>query len=338
MLPVRRVQDLDETPTELLWMIVGLWTAGAVGIVGGEPKSYKSFLALDLAVAVASGAPCLRRFEVSLTGRVLIYAAEDSPGEVRRRLKGIALAAGVDFESLDIHIITVPVLRLDRLDDREELYQTVATLRPRLLILDPLVRLHGGDENAVADMAPLLAYLRQLQRALGVAVLLVHHARKGGAHLRAGQALRGSSELHAWGDSNLYVRRKGAHLRLTPEHRTAPSGEDVWVELVVKGAAVALAVRTTPVETTSDEVTPSQRVEQALSAAASPLSQRQLRSLCKMQAAKLCEVLKVLVKSGRASKTAAGYVATGRDQAQQLLFPAISGELKGNGNGKRIPA
>jgi hypothetical protein len=41
-----------------------LWSEQAVGIVGGEPKCCKSFLALDLAVAVAYGTPCLRHFSV----------------------------------------------------------------------------------------------------------------------------------------------------------------------------------------------------------------------------------------------------------------------------------
>lgn len=44
---------------------------------------------------------------------------------------------------------------------------------------------------------------------------------KGGAKMRAGQALRGSSEFHAWGDSNLYLRRHGEQLTLTVEHRAA---------------------------------------------------------------------------------------------------------------------
>ena len=40
---------------------------------------------------------------------------------------------------------------------------------------------------------------------------------------RPGQALRGSSELHGWGDSNLYMRRRGAQLTLSTEHRAAAS-------------------------------------------------------------------------------------------------------------------
>ena len=61
-LPVRRAHELDAQPEEQRWLIEGLWSAEAVGILGGEPKCCKSFLALDMAVAVASGASCLRRF------------------------------------------------------------------------------------------------------------------------------------------------------------------------------------------------------------------------------------------------------------------------------------
>ena len=71
-----------------------------MGILGGEPKCCKTFLALDLAVSVASGTPCLRRFAVRRTGPVLLFPAEDSLAEVRRRLEGICSAAGVRTSSL----------------------------------------------------------------------------------------------------------------------------------------------------------------------------------------------------------------------------------------------
>ena len=74
-------------------------------------------------------------------------------------LHGIARAAGARFEALDIAVIDVPALRLDHPDDRRRLQQTVERIAPRLLILDPLVRLHGVDENAVADVAPNLRLL-----------------------------------------------------------------------------------------------------------------------------------------------------------------------------------
>jgi RecA-family ATPase len=227
LLPVEPAWRLAERAEEHRWLVTGLWGEQAVGIVGGEPKCCKSFLALDLAVAVASGTPCLRRFAVPQAGRVLLFAAEDALHIVRRRLEGICAAAGVALADLDIQVITSPTLRLDLEADRRNLADTVATLQPRLLILDPFVRLHRIDENASGEVAPLLAFLRELQRRHGTAVLVVHHAKKGGGSLRTGQALRGSSEFHAWGDSNLYLGRNGDEIALAVERLAEPAPEGV---------------------------------------------------------------------------------------------------------------
>src|SRR5580692_11221248 len=78
LLPVEPAWRLAERKEEHRWLFAGLWSEQAVGIVGGEPKCCKSFLALDIAVAVAAGIPCLRRFAVPRPGRVLLYAAEDA--------------------------------------------------------------------------------------------------------------------------------------------------------------------------------------------------------------------------------------------------------------------
>jgi hypothetical protein len=59
---------------------------------------------------------------------------------------------GLDLAHVDIHVITAPVLRLDRGADRARLLETTKRLRPRLLLLDPLVRLHGIDENHAGEV------------------------------------------------------------------------------------------------------------------------------------------------------------------------------------------
>ena len=237
--PTRSPADLEDRPKARRWMIEALWSEQGVGIIGGEPKCGKSFLALDLAVAVAAGVPCLRRFAAAQPGPVLLFAAEDAGHIVRTRLEGIARAADADFETLDIAVIDVPVLRLDHRQDRQRLLETVERVGPRLVVLDPLVRLHGVDENTVAEIAPILGFLRDLQRRFETAVLLVHHARKSGA-TRPGQALRGSSELHAWGDSNLYLRRRDKQIVMTVEHRAAPGLNDIEIELADDGQGPAL--------------------------------------------------------------------------------------------------
>ena len=305
-LPVEPAWRLAERDPELRWLVTQLWSHDAVGIVGGEPKCCKSFLALDIAVAVAAGVPCLRRFAVPDPGRVLLYAAEDAHPIVRRRLEGIAAAAGVDLRDLDIQVITAPTLRLDLAADRVSLQEAVANLQPRLLILDPFVRLHRIDENASGEVAPLLAYLRELQRRYALAVLVVHHAKKGAGNVRAGQALRGSSEFHAWGDSNLYLRRDGEALMLSVEHRAAPALKPMKIELAEAGEALALQpVQSTdapaPVPSSLDE-----RITTALAAAVSPLPFAELRSKCRVRAATLYQRLAVLTSTGRVVKCGEG--------------------------------
>ena len=310
MLPVEPAYRLAERADEHRWLVTGLWLEQAVGIVGGEPKCGKSFLALDLAVSVASGTPCLRRFVVPKAGRVLLYAAEDALHIVRRRLDGIAIAAGMMLANLDIQVITAPVLRLDLEVDRRNLAETVDRLRPRLLILDPFVRLHRIDENASGEVAPLLAYLRELQRRYGAAVLVVHHAKKGGACVRAGQALRGSSEFHAWGDSNLYLRRDGEELTLTVEHRAAASSRPLIIELAQNGLALALEVveRAKPVAVTTLSL--DERITTVLAEAQKPLPFADLRAKCRVRAATLHERIGLLAAAGRIVKTVDGYHLT----------------------------
>jgi hypothetical protein len=318
-LPITRVDALAPAPREPHWLVEGLWADQAVGIVGGEPKCGKTFLALDLALAVASGAPALRHFPVPKPGPVLLFCAEDPPDTVRRRLDGIAAAAGVALTGLELHLITAAYLRLDSPTHRQALRESVEALRPRLLVLDPFVRLHRIDENAAQQVAPLLAYLRHLQRLFHTAVLLVHHARKGGASLRAGQALRGSSELHAWGDSNLYLRRRHERIVLHVEHRAAAAPADVPLEL--RQAEHALALALAPPDSLVDEPAsrsastpsdPAARVLHALAQASRPLSRAQLRDAARLRTHTLGELLRELVAAGRIHHTDAGYCIPAR--------------------------
>lgn len=308
-LPTVRAALLAEPEKSLEpWLIEGLWMREAVGIIGGEPKCGKSFLALDLAAAVASGAACLRHFPARQRGPVLLYAAEDAASIVRRRLEGIAHAAGIGFETLDVHVITVPTLRLDRREHREALRATVALLRPLLLVLDPFVRLHAIDENVAGEVAPLLGFLRSLQRDHRTAVALVHHARKGAGHERGGQALRGSSELHAWGDSNLYLRRSGQNIYLAIEHRAAPGTDSLQLTLKVNPPALALElVDKASAQPFLQAPSRCERIKQILSEAGTPLTQRQLRDVARMRASHVSDALAHLVATGRVIRSAEGY-------------------------------
>ena len=315
LLPVEPAWRLAECSEQQRWLVEGLWSEEAVGIIGGEPKCCKSFMALDLATAVASGTPCLRRFAVKRPGRVLLYPAEDAAHVVRRRLEGICEAASISLAKLDVQVITAPSLRLDLEADRANLDETIARLKPRLLILDPFVRLHRIDENVSGDVAPLLAFLRDLQRRHALAVALVHHARKGAGAARAGQALRGSSEFHAWGDSNLYLRRDSDdRLTLSVEHRAAAAIEAVTLELAQRGTALALEPiscdRPSERRTETDSV--DQRITEALADSNQPRPFADLRTSCRVRTTTLYQRLAAMTEAGLIIKSPAGYSLAAR--------------------------
>jgi AAA domain len=317
-LPVVRVADLASDEIAARWLVEQLWCASSVGVIGGAPKCAKTWLGLDMALSVATGTPCLGRYAVPQSGPVLVYLAEDALPVVRQRIGGMARHRGLDLAGVEIDAITAQVLRLDRERDRSRLLETTKRLRPRLLVLDPLVRLHGIDENNAGEVAELLAYFRSLQRQFDLSVVLVHHTRKSGAvGVAAGQGLRGSSDIHAFGDSNLYLRRNRERLILASEHRAAPAAAPVYLELVATDA------ETVHLEVVGDFGEHS-RAEQHddkrrslgervldLLAGGAVLTRVKLRDSLGVKNERLGEALESLERAGRLCRTPAGWQRVG---------------------------
>jgi hypothetical protein len=306
MLPVVHVAELPSDEIAERWLVEQLWCANSVGVIGGAPKCAKTWLGLDIALSVATGTPCLGKYNVPERGPVLVYLAEDALRSVRERIDGMARHRGLDLSEVEIQVITVPVLRLDQERDRTRLWETARRLRPRLLVLDPLVRLHGIDENRAGEVAELLAYFRSLQRELGLSVLLVHHTRKNaGDGVAAGQGLRGSSDIHAFGDSNLYLRRTEQHLILSSEHRAAPASSPVYLRLAVSDAtATHLEVITGPDGENGCGL--EERVLDLL-AHGEVLTRTRLRDALAVNNERLGKALDSLERAGRIGRTARGW-------------------------------
>jgi len=305
MLPVVRIGDLPPANQTQRWLVDQLWGDASVGVIGGAPKCAKTWLGLDLALSVATGTACLGTFAVPRSGPVLVYLAEDALPTVRERVAGMARQRGLDLAAIDLHVITAPTLLLDREPHRTQLFATARQLRPRLLLLDPLVRLHALDENHAGEIAGLLAYFRHLQRQLAVAVMLVHHTRKNTAGVAAGQTLRGSGDLHAFGDSNLYLRRTREHLVLVTEHRAAPAPPPITLQLLTSAAD------RTHLQVTTDLPQPvrpplQDQVLDLLPPGVS-FTRAKLRDQLGVKNERLGQALEALERAGRLHRTAAGW-------------------------------
>ncbi len=306
-LAVVQVAAVESDGEGTSWLVDGLWEEEGVGILGGAPKSCKSWLALDLAFSVATGTPALGKYNVQRPGPVLVFAAEDQPARVRTRLEGFAALRGQNLERTPLHLIVENTLRLDDGRDQRRLAQTVGHYRPRLLVLDPFVRLHRIDENSAQEVSRVLAYLRELQREHHVAILVVHHSRKAGANgEQAGLSLRGSGDFHAWGESNLYLRRRRGALELAVEQRNAAAMEPIQLALRADGNSPPHLQVVCTASKCNDLAALKRQVVEILGRQNEPKTQQWLRATLRVRLQRLQGALRELEDEGTIQRTAAG--------------------------------
>lgn len=316
VLPAQKASDISSEINKPRWLIEDLWLDEGVGFIGGEPKTCKTFMTLEMAVAVASGKLCLRHYEVKSPGSVLIFSAEDSSIIIKRRLSTICSASKVHLAELDINLITTPVLRIDTQDGQTALRRTIEQYKPKLLVLDPFIRLHRIDENLSSEVSPILAYLRELQKIHSTAIAVVHHARKRSGNSRAGQSLRGSSEFHAWYDSHLYLSRAGEHmLRLDVEHRSEPSKDNISLKICISDESVFLEKSTNSTQneiietgSKSESLSIKERIITFLNNMDSPQSLNTIRDFCKTRKITVSQELSQLINMGAVKRHDFGYM------------------------------
>lgn len=313
ILPVRRANELDIQLPEHSWLIHSIWSYGAVGIIGGPAKCCKSWLGIDMAVSVASGSPCLGRFEVQRPGPALIFMAEDAICAVRSRIEALCAHRQLDIDRLNLYVITASTLRLDLIRDQKRLQATLAAFKPRLLLLDPLVRLHRLDENSATDISNLLGFVREMQRSYDTAIVLVHHTSKK-QYAQPGQALRGSSDLHAFGDSNAYLARHKDQIILSLEHRAAKPPDPIELKLVSlpDGSTTHLEISSPSKRKTDSSL--AERIVALLLHAAKPLSRTTIRKHLQVNNQRLGQTLQSLDRQGLILKTPTGWLYSSAHQ------------------------
>jgi hypothetical protein len=200
----RRFQELSLDELSELdapkWLVHELIPDGGLAVVYGQPKSCKTFWALDLALSVATG----RSFHGVETrpGRVTYVAAEGG----RVRLGERALAWKRVHRADRTASWKLVAERVD-LTNEKEVTQFIAALDgPReLIVIDTLARCMSGDENSQKDMGAFVAGCDRIREATGAAVLVVHHEGKD-----AGKGARGSNVLRGALDTSIRVRKEGS--------------------------------------------------------------------------------------------------------------------------------
>jgi len=197
-LPFQRL-DLDGPVPEYDWLVQDLIAKGDVVMVAGDPGVGKSWLTHDLALCVAGLRNEWLGMEVHGNGPVVIVDQENPQVTARKRLALLGMEQKTAV-SANLHYLWYQGVRLDT--QAEMLFEYCEIVRPRLLILDSISRMHFKNENSAEDMNPLMnGGIYPIARELETTVILIHHlAKHGGA--------RGSTALPAATDLNLSVRQQ----------------------------------------------------------------------------------------------------------------------------------
>lgn len=194
---VKQFRLLDEAELRALpdptWLVGGVIPEGGFIELHGPPGTYKSFLAVDLAMSIATGsewAGCAVK-----QGPVVYVAAEGASG-YKLRLPSWRSARGSDEEG-QIYMLPEAVQLLD--GSEVEAFLTAVRERepkPVLVVIDTLSRCFvGEDENSAKSMSLLVAAVDRVRRETGATVLLIHHTNKTGKAERGSIALRGAVDM-----------------------------------------------------------------------------------------------------------------------------------------------
>jgi len=189
------------------WMIDKVLPVGSFSALYGPPGSFKSFIALDIAEAIATGRTWMGN-EVTEPGAVL-YLCGEGFGGVGARIKAIKQHHGTK-DGAPIYVIRHQLNLRSSIEDFNALMIAVENLVTelgidfKLIIIDTLARAFGGgNENDSSDMGSFIASCGNIQKIVqGCALMILHHSGKD-----ATKGLRGHSSLLGAVDTELELIR-----------------------------------------------------------------------------------------------------------------------------------
>jgi hypothetical protein len=208
-------------------LVHGLLYRGTLAQISGQPGSYKSFVAVGIAVSVAMGLPW-EGHAVPESGHVTYVVPEGASG-IRARVLAHCDLSGIDPARLRgrLHFLPEPLYLGNSLNVAEAIEISVEQ-RSALVVLDTRARCTTGlEENSSTEQGRAIDAAERIQRASGATVLAVHHSGRNGDHGRGSNAWDGA----IWSD----LRITGEDLRCRihcEKHKDVPDKCDHHYRLV----------------------------------------------------------------------------------------------------------
>lgn len=217
-----------------IWILEGLIEYGDQVLIAGAPKSGKSLLSSQIALAVTSGGRFLKWQAPSKMQIVYVNL------EIRRANFGERIFAQMGgWENNEIYSSFVAIddmqtIDILNVDERTALQRRIARSKPQLVIFDVLARCHNADEQSQAMKSVMLA-LRVC--AGGAASIVVHHARKAAQGMdnvsQQASDIRGSSAIHGEVDTAIVLTKRsgqGPRFALTFSARNVDVPDEILLD------------------------------------------------------------------------------------------------------------
>lgn len=198
------LHDYADNVRDPEWLIPDILPAQGVGMLYGDSGSYKSFLALDMALCIAHGIPG-QWGAPPVKNDVLFFAGEGPVATAKKRWPAWCEAHDIEFRSDHRFFIHDTVPFYTDTDEWNFVKADLAMLKakPRLIVIDTLARLNTGmDENSSKDMQLIIHFMEQLAQYYECAVLVIHHTGKDQS-----KGARGSSALFAGVEFAAYTKK-----------------------------------------------------------------------------------------------------------------------------------
>jgi len=184
-----RLTTLDEVfqYPEPEYLIHPILIEGTVSVLGAYTGTGKSIAALSIIKSILTGESLWGKYPVTRTGPVLLIDEETPQGFLRERTQKMGFSPGLPFYFLHFQEV-----RLDRDDCFNSLVERIEEVKPLLVVIDSLIRIHRLKEDDAVAMSLVVGRLRRIANS-GTTLLVIHHHRKGEGPLA--QKLRGSSDI-----------------------------------------------------------------------------------------------------------------------------------------------
>jgi len=222
-IPLKLSDIVNKEFGEYKYIVENFIPREGITIIGGAPKSGKSWICLHIMNCIASGTDVFEK--KTHKAKMLVIDEENSLRGLKRRV----LKSFKDVDELPIAVVSQQNFKIDRKEDRKWLIEYMNEEGIELLVFDSFRRISTKDENESKSIAELYENFKEVMMGTGCGILLIHHNRKVSKGEVIGfESFRGSGDISAMAEAMIVVSSKklenmaGKQTTVIPELRESP--------------------------------------------------------------------------------------------------------------------